>query len=428
MGLIYQQGQLHFGEEKLCPLLPLAQSRNTPFYLYDLDAMRSRVRRLKAAYPGLELHYALKANGSPRVLKTFRQEGTGVDVVSGGEIRRAFAAGFRASDVIFSGVGKNREELSLAMGLGIKQINVESPQELLRIVELARASGQRPRIAFRVNPDVDAKTHPYITTGFRENKFGMGESFFPELREILRQAKGLVELVGLTLHIGSQLQDLRPLEDAIAITRRAWEAFRAEGFDMQTLDVGGGLGIPYQEAHRVPSRDLELIDSYGALLGRALKGFEGRVLCEPGRILVGSSGTLVSEVQYVKETPFRNFLIVNTGMHRLLRPALYQAHHRVLPLAENADRQIKRYDVVGPICESSDVIGKDRELPEVRQGDYLAIADAGAYGFSMASNYNEHAMPDELFWEEGVVSTASGADATRGAAGPRPSTAPGVRA
>jgi diaminopimelate decarboxylase len=413
MGLFYREGSLQFGESKFCSIAALTAGAPSPFYLYDLDAMRTRARKLKAAYPGIEIHYAMKANGSQRVLRTFRSEGTGVDVVSGGEIRRAFKAGFRASDVIFSGVGKSRQEIELAIGLGIKQINVESPQELLRIVAMAKASGQRPRIAFRINPDVDAKTHPYITTGFRENKFGMGESFFPELKEILRNAGDAVELVGLTLHIGSQLQDMRPLEDAIAITLKAYREFEAAGHKLSTIDVGGGLGIPYKEEHTQPSKDLDLLEGYGALLQRALKGFAGRVLCEPGRILVGSSGVLVTEVQYVKETPFRNFLITNTGMHHLLRPALYQAHHRVMPVLQNADRQIKRYDVVGPICESSDVLGKDREFAEVKAGEYLAIADAGAYGFSMASNYNEHAMPEEIFWEDGALTTENGGLAMR---------------
>ncbi|RZA07712.1 MAG: diaminopimelate decarboxylase [Proteobacteria bacterium] len=419
MALLYKNGSLFFGE-KPCDILAIAKARPSPFYLYDLDGMRARARKLKECYPGIEIHYATKANGSNRVLSTFRSEGTGVDVVSGGEIRRAFAAGFRASDVIFSGVGKTRDELTLAMGLGIKQINVESPQELVRIVALAKASGQRPRIAFRVNPDVDAKTHPYITTGFRENKFGMGENFYPELKEILRSAGNAVELVGLTLHIGSQLQDLQPLEDAIGITLKAYRAFQADGFKMQTLDVGGGLGINYKDGHTNPSRDYALLDGYAAMLQRALKGFDGRLLCEPGRILVGSSGTLVGEVQYVKETPFRNFLIVNTGMHHLMRPALYQAQHRILPLVENADRQIKRYDVVGPICESSDVIGRDREFPEVRQDEFIAIADAGAYGYSMASNYNDHALPEEYFWEKGELTTASGASALRDTKPARP--------
>lgn len=404
MGLFYKNGGLHFGEENLCPLLPITKSRPTPFYLYDLDGMRTRLKALRRAYSGIQVHYAMKANGAPRILKTFRQEGTGVDVVSAGEIRIALKSGFKPEDIIFSGVGKTRAELELAIQLGIKQINVECPQELQRIIGLSKALGKRPKIAFRVNPDVDAKTHPYITTGFRENKFGMGDHFFPELKEILREGKKHVDLCGLTLHIGSQLTDLAPLEDAIRITLKAFHDFKADGHDMRTLDIGGGIGIRYQEEHQLPPRELDLLEGYSALLGRALQGFQGDVLCEPGRILVGSCGTLVGEVQYVKETPFRNFLIVNTGIHHLLRPALYQAHHRIMPLQQHNDRQIKRYDVVGPICESSDVLGKEREMQEVRAGEFLAVADAGAYGYSMATTYNEHAMPEELFWEGGVLS------------------------
>jgi diaminopimelate decarboxylase len=403
MGLFYRDGSLHFGEDHLCPLLPLAKSHSLPFYLYDLDAMRTRVRAMNQTRPGIQIHYAMKANGAASVLRTFRQEGTGVDTVSGGEIRIALAAGFEPGQIIFSGVGKTRAELELAIGLGIKQINVESPQELQRIIQIARTLNKRPRVAFRMNPDVDAKTHPYITTGFRENKFGMGDHFFPELKSILRDAGDAVELRGLTLHIGSQLQDMAPLADAIRIALKAYREFQGEGYPMRTLDVGGGLGIRYHEEHTNPGRDLALLSGYGELLRRELHGFEGDVLCEPGRILVGSSGTLVAEVQYVKETPFRNFLIVNTGMHHLMRPALYQAHHRILPLIQDARRPRKKYDVVGPICESSDVIGKDRELLQVNQGEFIAIADAGAYGFSMASSYNEHEMPREYFWENGSL-------------------------
>lgn len=404
MGLIYRNGILHFGEDSLTPLEALCTGRHEAFYLYDLDGMRTRARKLKASYPGLEVHYAMKANSAGRILRTFKAEGTGVDVVSGGEIRCALSHGFEASDVIFSGVGKTRHELELALGLGIKQLNVESPQELARIIGLAKALGKKPRVAFRMNPDVDAKTHPYITTGFRENKFGMGEHFVPELLALLKGAPGVVEPVGLTMHIGSQLTDIQPIEDAIGKTLQVWEQFRAAGFPLQSLDVGGGLGIPYKEEHTIPSRDLALIDGWGAMLKKALKGFSGRVLCEPGRILVGSSGTLLGEVQYVKETPDRSFLILNTGMHHLMRPALYQAHHRVMAVKEGRDRPRKTYDVVGPICESSDVIGKARVLPETHQGEWVAIADAGAYGFSMASTYNEHGLPEQLFLENGKVS------------------------
>jgi diaminopimelate decarboxylase len=403
MGLVYRNGILHFGETDLLSLDSLTKGRNEPFYVYDLDGMRTRVRALRAAYPGIEVHYAMKANSTVPVLKTFQKEGTGVDTVSGGEIQRAFDAGFQPSDVIFSGVGKTKTELNLAIGRGIKQINVESPQELQRIVEIAKALGKKPKVAFRMNPDVDAKTHPYITTGFRENKFGMGDHFVPELLAILKAAKDTVDPVGLTMHIGSQLQDLSPIEDAIRKTLAVFSAFQNQGVPLRSLDVGGGLGIPYTEEHKIPSKDLDLMAGYGKMLQRALKGFSGAVLCEPGRILVGSCGALVGEVQYVKETPSRNFAVLNTGMHHLIRPALYQAFHRILPLKENSGAAKKLYDVVGPICESSDVLGKQRELPEVSQGDWLAIADAGAYGIAMASTYNEHELPSQYFWEGGKV-------------------------
>jgi diaminopimelate decarboxylase len=280
--------------------------------------------------------------------------------------------------------------------------------------------GKKPRVAFRVNPDVDAKTHPYITTGFRENKFGMGDHFVPELRAILREGAGAVELVGLTLHIGSQLTDLAPIEDAICKTVPIYDLFRSDGHPMRTFDVGGGIGIPYREEHTIPPKEIELLAQYGALLRRALPGFDGRVLCEPGRVLVGSCGTLVGEVQYLKETPDRTFVILNTGMHHLMRPALYQAYHRMMPLVLNESRAIRVYDVVGPICESSDVLGKDREMREIRQDEFLAIADAGAYGYTMASNYNEHAFPQEFFWENGELSDGTGKVIARAGSGPRP--------
>lgn len=405
MGLLYQGSVLHFGETKLLPLPELiARNGTEPFYLYDLDGMRNRARALLQAFPGLQPHYAMKANGSLRVLRTFREEKLGVDTVSGGEIKIALKAGFAPSEVIFSGVGKSRAEIELAIGQQIRQINVESPEELKRIIAMARAAGKKPKVAFRINPDVDPKTHPYIATGFRENKFGMGEHFVPELRKLLSDAKDAVELVGLTLHIGSQLRDLRPLEDAIKKTLPLYELFKKDGHPMRTFDVGGGVGIAYDEEHRNPPLDLKLIEKYGELLQRALKGFSGEVLCEPGRILVGSCGTLVTEVQYVKETPDRNFLIVNTGMHHLLRPALYQAEHRILPVLEHKERPSLTYDIAGPICESSDFLGKNRLFHETRGGEFLAIADAGAYGYSMASDYNEHSWPKQYYWENGAIS------------------------
>lgn len=402
MGLIYQKNLLHFGEEKSCAILPLAQERQHPFYLYDLDGMRARAIKMHSCYPAIEPHYAMKANSADRILKAFLEELTGVDVVSGGEIERALRVGFHPDKIIFSGVGKTKAELDLAIGLEIKQINVESPEELKRIISMAQSMGKKPNVAFRINPDVDAKTHPYITTGFRENKFGMAETFLPELKSILKSASNAVNFCGLTLHIGSQLQDLSPLEDAIGKTLQVFHALNAEGYNLKTFDVGGGLGISYTEEHKFPSKDFELLDGYAKMLQRVLKGFTGKVLCEPGRILVGSCGTLVGEVQYVKEAPERNFLILNTGIHHLIRPALYQAKHRIMPL-ELHDRKKKNYDVVGPICESSDVLAKNISMQETFSGEFVAIADAGAYGYAMASTYNEHELPEQLFWENGKI-------------------------
>ena len=406
MGLVYKNGTLHFGETQLVPIPSLLQQYTTPFYLYDMDGLRTRVKKLQSVFPGIHVHFAVKSNSCVPILSLFREEGTGVDVVSGGEIDLAQKAGFQANQIIFSGVGKTKAELVKAISQEIFQINVESPAELLRIIEIARTLKKIPKIAFRYNPDVDAKTHPYISTGFRENKFGMGDYFLPELREILRNNQGAVELCGTTLHIGSQLQDLTPLESAIAKTLPIFASFAADGHPMRTFDVGGGLGIPYDRDHEIPSKDLDLLDRYGALLQRALKGFTGQVLCEPGRILVGSCGTLVSEIQYVKESPDRAFLIIDTGMHHLIRPALYQAEHRILPVILHKNRKEKTYDIVGPICESSDALGKARTMQESFSGEFLAIADAGAYGITMASGYNEHQFPKQLFWEKGKIKEA----------------------
>jgi diaminopimelate decarboxylase len=402
MGLYYRDGELHLGETDFYPLLPLAKARQAPFYAYDLDAMLSRVRALKAAAPkNLKIHYAMKANAADPILRLFQEEKVGVDVVSGGEIRKALMAGFHSRDILFSGVGKTRQEIHLAISSELGQINVESPQELERIAATAKELKKRARIAFRINPDVDPQTHPYITTGFRENKFGMDESFLPELRKLLKAHQDVLQLVGITMHIGSQIRELLPFTAAIRKTFAVYQSFIADGHKLETFDIGGGLGIPYQEEHLLPSKEISLLQEYGAMVSQELSPFPAQILCEPGRILVASSGVLVGEVQYVKETPHKNFLITDTGIHHLIRPALYQAYHRILPLLQNADRQTKNYDIVGPICESSDVLGKNRLLHEVRAGEFLAVADAGAYGFTMASQYNEHELPEQIFFSHG---------------------------
>ncbi len=377
-------------------LLELARGTEGPFYVYALSDVLARARRLRASFGGqsASLHYAMKANGNPVLLRALAREGLGVDTVSGGEIEEALAAGFAPGAIIFSGAGKTVREVDFAVRSGIKQINVESPQELERIAHAARRSNRVADVAFRMNPDVSPRTHPYITTGFRENKFGMDESFIPELRRVLAAHRDSLRLRGLTLHIGSQLTELDSLEEAITKTLPVFRAFRAEGHALDRFDIGGGLGIDYSSDET--AGEFALIEEYGRLANRLLGPEDCETLCEPGRILVARAGLLVGQVQYVKTTPHKTFAILDTGMHHLLRPALYGARHRVFPLEKRPDAEPRAYDVVGPICESSDFLAKDVPLPRVEPGDYLAIADAGAYGYSMASRYNRHALPIEV--------------------------------
>jgi diaminopimelate decarboxylase len=384
----------------------IARARGTPAYIYDLDAIRERYRALAASTGKLKasVHYAVKANPNAAVVGALVELGAGADVVSAGEIAQAMAAGAQPERIIFSGVGKTEKEIARALRLGVKQLNVESPAELARIARLAKALGTAADVAFRMNPDVSPETHPYITTGFRENKFGMDESFLPELVEIVRAAGSALRLRGLTLHIGSQLLELASLSEAIVKTREVFTGLRALGFPLDRFDVGGGLGIDYETPDE--SRELGLVASYGLMLERLLGDLGAEILLEPGRILVGRAGILVGEVQYTKRAPAKTFAILDTGMHHLLRPALYQARHRVLPVRLDEGSATEAYDVVGPICESSDFLARDAKLPSLRSGDLLAIADAGAYGRSMASQYNAHQLPVEVAVSGGVAATA----------------------
>lgn len=380
----YKSNVLHFAGRSL---KTLAKKYGTPIYVYDLDGMAKVIDDFKKALGSqAEIHYASKANAHPAILKLMKQKGVGVDAVSKGEIKAALDVGISAKDIIFSGVAKTVSEIQFAISKNIKSINVESVGELKRIAKLAQEKKKFVNIAIRFNPDVDAKTHPYITTGFRENKFGMDKSFIPEIKSVLKKSR-FMRLKGMTIHIGSQLKDLKPFRDAIRKTLPYYKVFRAEGFPLEFFNVGGGLGIPYQ------SEVMPSLKSYGSMVQRELKGLE--ILCEPGRILVGGSGLLLTEVQYVKSAPSKNFLIVDTGMHHLLRPSLYNAYHSILPVVRRGG-SAKIYDVVGPICESSDFLGKDREFKGVKEGDLLAILDVGAYGYSMASQYNAHALPREI--------------------------------
>lgn len=382
----YKANILYFAGRNL---KTLAKKYGTPIYIYDLDGIANVIDDFKKALgPTCEIHYASKANAHPAILKLMKQKGVGIDAVSKGEIKAALDVGISAKDIIFSGVAKTVSELQFAISKNIKSINVESVGELKRIARLAQEKKKFVDVAIRFNPDVDAKTHPYITTGFRENKFGMDKSFIPEIKSILKKSR-FMRLKGMTIHIGSQLTDLKPFRDAIRKTLPYYKAFQSEGFPLEFFNVGGGLGISYQ-SETIPS-----LQSYGAMIQRELKGLGAKILCEPGRILVGGSGVLLTEVQYMKSAPSKNFLIVDTGMHHLLRPSLYGAYHDILPVVRRSG-QVKTYDVVGPICESSDFLGRDREFKGVKERDLLAILDVGAYGYSMASTYNAHALPREI--------------------------------
>ncbi|MCB0379377.1 MAG: diaminopimelate decarboxylase [Bdellovibrionales bacterium] len=396
MSLEFHQGRLFFGKDiDLTEILKKNQGHAC--YVYHLQVVKERYQSLVGSLQSdyqLKVHYAMKANANKDILKTFKEMGSGVDTVSGGEIAIALDNGFQASDVIFSGVAKSKEELALAIEKGIKQINVESPQELIRIGEMAKSVNKKVAVAFRMNPEVSPETHPYITTGMSENKFGMDKSFLPELLRILRRFPQNLYLRGLTMHIGSQLLELTALAEGIQKLRSIYHDLGVLGFAMESLDIGGGVGIHYK--NNDDEEDFTLIQNYGAMVRETLKDYRGELIIEPGRVLVGRCGVLLCQVEYIKQTPYKSFAIVNTGMHHLIRPALYQASHRILPLKEQKEASKKLYDVVGPICESSDFLAKNYPLPKLKQGDGLAICDSGAYGYSMASTYNAHAMPNEF--------------------------------
>lgn len=372
-----------------------AERYPTPFYLYDLQGLEARVTQLKQAFATrTSIHYAMKANSNPRILRLLATKGLGVDTVSGGEINRALECGMSPDQIIFSGVGKSESELKLALASNIKQTNVESPSELKRIGRLAKELQCKAPVAFRLNPDVNANTHPYITTGFRDNKFGMEFDFLPELERILRNFPEQLELVGVTLHIGSQLLELSALKEAISKTKSVWNYLIGQGHSLRTFDVGGGLGIAYRDQDAPP-----LIQDYAQMIYQELGDIECQILLEPGRWLVGPFGYLVTKVEYIKSTSEKNFAIVDTGMHHLMRPSLYQAFHEIKPIATNKKGSNRIYDIVGPICESSDTLGKARLLPELEEGEKLVIMNVGAYGYVMASHYNLHELPKEYFIE-----------------------------
>ncbi|WP_320175580.1 diaminopimelate decarboxylase [Maridesulfovibrio sp.] len=368
----------------------LAKEYGTPLYIYSAATLRRHFEAFDSAFTGLDhmTCYSVKANSNLSVLKLLAEMGAGMDIVSGGELYRALKAGVPASKIVFSGVGKKAYEIAEALKADILMFNVESVGEMHRINEVAESMNKTARISFRINPDVDPKTHPYISTGMKKNKFGLD---METAKEAYKTAKELsnVSPIGMDCHIGSQLTTIEPFLEALDKLL----AFRAElgemGIEIEHLDLGGGLGITYDEEE--PPHPKE----FGEALSKALADKGLKVILEPGRVIAGNAGILVGEVVYTKKTPTKDFLIVDAAMNDLVRPSLYQSYHRIAEVTQNNRPEID-YDVVGPICESGDFLAKDRMLPEMKQGELIAVFSAGAYGFTMSSNYNSRLRAAEI--------------------------------
>ena len=386
----YREGEL-LAEE--VPLAHIAETVATPFYCYSTAHIERQYRRFATAFADRDasICYSVKANSSRAVIATLARLGSGADVVSEGEFRRALAAGIPGERIVFSGIGKTEAEIAFALANDVGQINVESFPELELIIKVATSRGRAAPIAFRVNPDVDARTHAKITTGLKENKFGIDAD---QALDAYRRARNLpnILLVGLAVHIGSQLTELQPFETAFARAVSLFTAVRAEGIWLTRLDLGGGIGIRYRD--ETPPA----IEAYAGLVKRLTHGLGGASLAfEPGRFLVGNAGILVTRVLYVKEGATRRFVIVDAAMNDLMRPALYDAWHAVAPVREPAaGAALAPADLVGPVCETGDAFALARPLPPLSAGDLVAILSAGAYGAAMGSGYNTRLPTPEV--------------------------------
>ncbi|HWD50603.1 MAG TPA: diaminopimelate decarboxylase [Rhizomicrobium sp.] len=388
----YRGGRL-FAEDVV--LTALAADVGTPFYCYSTAALRQNYEAFARAAPKDTLiAFSVKANGNLAVLKTLAAMGAGADVVSGGELRKALAAGIPASRIVFSGVGKTRAEMALGLEHAIHQFNVESEPEMAALDEVARSMNQIAPITIRINPDVDALTHAKITTGTSESKFGIPASRAREAYGLAASLKGL-KIVGIDAHIGSQITKLEPFEAAFGKLIELIKSLRAEGHNIERADFGGGLGVSYDARTPPPSAE-----NYGAIVSRATKDLGVSIILEPGRAIVANAGILVAKVIYVKNGEERQFLILDAAMNDLIRPAMYDAHHEIVSVAQPTGKKAV-YDVVGPICESSDRFAEGRELPELKDGDLVAILSAGAYGAVMSSAYNARPPAPEVLVKGG---------------------------
>ena len=388
---LYRDGILHAED---VPLPEIAAAVGTPVYVYSTATLERHYRLFEEALDGLPhlICYAMKANGNLSVLRTLGALGAGVDVVSAGEYLKARAASVPGERIVFSGVGKTREEMRIALEGGIRQFNVESEPELAALSEVATSMGLVAPVSIRVNPDVDAKTHEKIATGKKDNKFGIPIS---RARAVYSMAATLpgIEVVGIDVHIGSQLTDLEPFEQAYRKVADLTRLLRSDGHDIRRLDLGGGLGIPYERTNEAPPLPLE----YGAVIKRTVGDLGCEVEIEPGRLIAGNAGLLVSRVIYVKSGEEREFLILDAAMNDLVRPSMYGAYHDIIPVIEPAPGTLPQpYDVVGPVCETGDTFARQRPLPPVNAGDLVAFRSAGAYGAVMASEYNARPLVPEV--------------------------------
>jgi len=369
----------------------MAEKYDTPVYLYDFDEIERHHRELKEAFEGHKslIAYAVKANSNLSVIAHLAQSGAGADCVSIGEVKRALAAGVPRYKIIFSGVGKRDSEIREALESGILMLNLESEAEMKRVELVAKATGKEARISIRVNPNIDPQTHPYISTGLHENKFGV-EIDMAKRMYIYAKRSPHLDPVGIHFHIGSQLTELEPIREASLIVSDLVRSLRAIDIDIKFFDVGGGLGVVYKEEKTISPQ------AYAEVIFEAIKGLDLTIVCEPGRYLVANAGYLLTRVLYEKEHAGKRFVIVDAAMNDLIRPSLYDAYHAIEPVGRTEESAATPADVVGPICESGDFLGKNVMLPPLEHDDLLLIHSAGAYGFTMASNYNTRGRAAEV--------------------------------
>lgn len=386
----------YIGNELYCEKVPvrkIAQEVGTPVYIYSSNTLRNHYRAFDSAFAEIPhiVCFAVKANSNLSILRLFAKEGGGADIVSGGELFRALKAGIEPGKIVFAGLGKTDEEIAHALKSDILMFNVESPLELQKINEVAGRLGLKARIALRVNPDIDPKTHPYISTGLKKSKFGI------DIRRALEEyqlASTLphIEIVGIHKHIGSQITEVSPFVAAMERILNLVSRLKESGIEIKYIDAGGGLGIRYREEEPPHPRE------FGAALIPMIRDLGSTLIFEPGRVIVGNAGILVTKVLYLKSGEVKNFVIVDAGMNDLIRPSLYDAYHRIVPIQKKEAVEITA-DVVGPICESGDFLAKERKISKPDPGDYLAAMSAGAYGFTMSSNYNSRPRSAEIMVE-----------------------------